>query len=60
MYKKDTRIADMFNSLAAITIIISCPGLFGLVTFYTAKTKIKEIGISKAHGASVSNIILLG
>lgn len=58
MYKKDTRIADLFNCFAAIAIIISCLGLFGLVT-YTAETKVKEIGIRKTLGASVSNIILL-
>lgn len=58
MYKKDSRIAGLFNVFAAIAIIISCLGLFGLVT-YTAETKVKEIGIRKTLGASVSNIILL-
>jgi len=58
MYKKDTRIAELFNVFATIAIIISCLGLFGLVT-YTAETKVKEIGIRKTLGASVGNIILL-
>lgn len=58
MYKNDTRIASLFNCFAAIAIIISCLGLFGLVT-YTAETKVKEIGIRKTLGAGISNIILL-
>ena len=39
-------------------ILISCLGLFGLVT-YSAKMRTKEIGIRKAMGSSVSRIILL-
>jgi putative ABC transport system permease protein len=58
MYKNDIRIGELFNCFAGIAIIISCLGLFGLVTF-TAETKVKEIGIRKTLGASVSNIIML-
>jgi len=58
MYKNDIRIGELFNCFAGIAIIISCLGLFGLVT-YTAETKVKEIGIRKTLGASVSNIIML-
>ncbi|MCK4346133.1 MAG: ABC transporter permease [Bacteroidales bacterium] len=39
-------------------ILISCLGLFGLVT-YSAEMRTKEIGIRKAMGSSVSRIILL-
>ncbi len=48
----------MFNVFAGIAIFISCLGLFGLAT-YTAQVKIKEIGIRKVLGASVSGIIKL-
>lgn len=58
MYRSDIRTGKLFNCFAGIAIIISCLGLFGLVT-YTAETKVKEIGIRKTLGASVSNIIML-
>jgi ABC-type antimicrobial peptide transport system permease subunit len=58
LYKSDLRVGKLFNVFAAIAIIISCLGLFGLVT-YTAETKVKEIGIRKTLGASVSNIVML-
>lgn len=58
MYRSDTRSGILFNIFAGIAIVLSCLGLFGLVTF-TAETKFKEIGIRKTLGASVGNIIML-
>lgn len=58
MYKSDARTGKLFNIFAGIAILLSCLGLFGLVTF-TAETKFKEIGIRKTLGASVNHIILL-
>ncbi len=58
LYKSDIRSGKLFNIFAGIAILLSCLGLFGLVTF-TAETKVKEIGIRKTLGASVGNIILL-
>ncbi len=55
MYEADTRASHLFNAFAIIAILISCLGLFGLVT-YTAETKTKEIGIRKVLGASVKDI----
>jgi len=55
MYKSDQRSGTLFNIFAAIAIMISCLGLFGLAT-YTAQVKVKEIGIRKVLGASVANI----
>ena len=49
------RLAGLFT---ALTIFISCLGLFGLAA-YTARARIKEIGIRKVLGASVSSISLL-
>jgi putative ABC transport system permease protein len=58
MYRTDIRSGKLFNIFASIAILLSCLGLFGLVTF-TAETKVKEIGIRKTLGASVNHIILL-
>lgn len=58
MYKSDIRSGKLFNIFAGVAILLSCLGLFGLVTF-TAETKFKEIGIRKTLGATIGNIILL-
>ena len=58
MYHSDSRTGKLFNIFAVIAIIVSCLGLFGLVTF-TAESKTKEIGIRKVLGASVMQIIQL-
>lgn len=51
-------ILQSVNVTAILTIFISCLGLFGLISFL-AKRKVKEIGIRKVLGASVSKIIVL-
>ncbi|MBU8892180.1 MAG: ABC transporter permease [Bacteroidales bacterium] len=55
MEKTSMRIFSIFSLLA---IIIACIGLLGLAS-YMAIQRTKEVGIRKAMGASVSNIILL-
>ncbi|MEP7110120.1 MAG: ABC transporter permease [Ferruginibacter sp.] len=46
------------NFVALLTIIISCMGMFGLISLF-AKQRVKEIGIRKVLGAQVSQIVLL-
>lgn len=55
-YNDDKGSVKMFTILSALTIIIACMGIFGLVSF-TAEKKTREIGIRKVLGASVANII---
>jgi putative ABC transport system permease protein len=54
-YETETRISTLSKYFAALAIIISCLGLFGLAAFSAQKRR-KEIGIRKVVGASVANI----
>lgn len=51
----ENRIARLAGFFAFLAIFISCLGVFGLVSFM-AEQRIKEIGIRKVLGASVSNL----
>jgi putative ABC transport system permease protein len=54
-YANDRKFGQLFTTFATLAILISCLGLFGL-SAYTAGQRIKEIGIRKVLGASVTNI----
>lgn len=58
LYKGERKISAILSLFSAMAIFIGCLGLFGLVTFM-ANQKTKEIGVRKALGASVGNIMLL-
>ncbi len=55
MFTNEMLISKLSQVFAALAIIISCLGLFGLAA-YTAERRTKEIGIRKVLGASVSGI----
>jgi ABC-type antimicrobial peptide transport system permease subunit len=55
MFKTETLIGKLAGLFAALAIIISCLGLFGLASF-TAERRTKEIGIRKILGASITGI----
>lgn len=57
-YAREQRLAKVFSTFSAITILISVIGLFGLISFLVT-TKTKEIGVRKVLGASVWNIASL-
>ena len=55
-YRDDRKRESIFLGIAFMTILIACMGLFGLAT-YAAEQRIREIGIRKVLGASVSGIV---
>jgi putative ABC transport system permease protein len=57
-YREDQIRQTIFIIVAILTIFIACLGLFGLAT-YAAEQRIKEIGIRKVLGASVSSIVAM-
>lgn len=57
-YDAENRLASIVGYFTAIAILISCLGLFGLATF-SAEQRIKEIGVRKVLGASVTSIVTL-
>ena len=50
MYHSEMRVAKLSKLFAALAILISCMGLFGLTVFQVQR-KVKEIGIKKVLGA---------
>ncbi|RDC65567.1 ABC transporter permease [Adhaeribacter pallidiroseus] len=57
-FSDEKRVGKLVVLFTALTIFISCLGLFGLAT-YTAEQRTKEIGIRKVLGASLTNIVSL-
>ena len=58
LYRSERQIGTLFTSFAILAILISCLGLYGL-SAYIAEQRTREIGIRKALGASIGNIIYL-
>ncbi|PRD47338.1 ABC transporter permease [Sphingobacterium haloxyli] len=58
MYKDEKRFAQVIIGGALVAIAISCLGLFALALL-TINQRVKEIGIRKVLGSSVSSIVLL-
>jgi hypothetical protein len=57
-YESEKRLSKLTTYFAAVAIIISCLGLFGLAGF-TAERRNKEIGIRKVMGSSSLEIVTL-
>jgi ABC-type antimicrobial peptide transport system permease subunit len=55
MFLSEMLISKLSRVFAALAIIISCLGLFGLAA-YTAERRTKEIGVRKVLGASVAGL----
>jgi putative ABC transport system permease protein len=56
LYRSEQRQGTLFTTFACIAIFIACLGLLGLSAFAITQ-RIKEIGIRKVLGASVSGIV---
>jgi putative ABC transport system permease protein len=57
-YEKEQLTLQLIRYFTLIAIVIACLGLFGLASF-RAEQRVKEIGIRKVLGSSVSQIVML-
>lgn len=57
-YKADLSFNNLFGLFSTLGIIVACLGLFGLSSHMTAR-RMKEIGIRKVMGASMSQMAIL-
>ncbi len=57
-YEADQHFGELFTFFSYLAICIACLGLFGLTTFM-AQQRVKEIGVRKVLGSSISGIVLL-
>ncbi len=57
-FKNEQRWQKIIGSATVVAIVICALGLFGLAHL-SARQRIKEIGIRKVLGASVSNVVML-
>jgi len=55
-YRTESQISSIITSFTILAIFISCLGLFGL-SLFMMEQRVKEIGIRKTLGATVSNIV---
>ncbi len=57
-YRSEMVIGKLANYFTFLAVFIACLGLFGLAS-YTTEQRRKEIGIRKALGATVGNLVVL-
>jgi putative ABC transport system permease protein len=57
-YDSESRGSKLFDAFSIITLLISCLGLYGLVT-HSSERRVKEIGIRKVLGADMRQIAAL-
>ena len=57
-YGNEKKMEGIFYGFSGISLLIACMGLFGL-SIFVVERKVKEIGVRKILGASVSGIVAL-
>ncbi|MEO6550891.1 MAG: FtsX-like permease family protein [Ferruginibacter sp.] len=57
-YETEQMLSKMFSIAAGIAIVLSCMGLFG-IAFIVIRQRVKEIGVRKVLGASISSVAML-
>lgn len=58
LYLSEQRTANLLGAFSFLAIFIACLGVFGLTSF-AIRQRIKEIGIHKVMGASVTRIVFM-
>ena len=58
LYKSEMKLGETFGFFTILSLLIASLGLFGLAAF-SAGQRTKEIGVRKALGASVRNIVTI-
>jgi ABC-type antimicrobial peptide transport system permease subunit len=57
-YRKERQLGELYKIFAGIAILLSCLGLYGLSSLLAVQ-KLKEVGIRKVLGATLTNILYL-
>lgn len=58
LYRAEENLSRVAGAFSILALMIACLGLFGLAA-YSAEQRVKEIGIRKVLGATVTNIVSL-
>lgn len=57
-YKAESKLQQLFAFFSGLSMFLAAMGVFGLIVQFTEQ-KIKEIGIRKVLGASITSLVLL-
>jgi predicted permease len=57
-YKQEHQLSRLYRIFAALSIFLSCLGLYGLASFMAVR-RIKEVGIRKVLGATAGHVVYL-
>ncbi|MBX2877965.1 MAG: ABC transporter permease [Saprospiraceae bacterium] len=58
LYESEQKLSGMIQVFSLLAILLACLGLYGMVAFMISK-RIKEVGVRKVLGASLSALYLL-